>query len=58
VIKDIVVAAYKLHDQGKLTDAQLVEMLEQCVNATALENGYAEKHGLPFEARDKKDGTP
>jgi hypothetical protein len=48
MIKDIVTAANKLHDEGKLTDAQLIEMLEACVNATALENGYAEKHGLPF----------
>jgi hypothetical protein len=53
VIKDIAAAACKLHDQGKLTDEQLIEMLEQCVNATALENGYAEKHGLPFKRAEK-----
>ena len=48
--------AFKMHEEGHIDDARLVEMLEQCVNIAAIDNGYAEAHGLPYprrrEARD------
>ena len=40
--------AFKLHKEGRIDKAKLVEMLEGCINLAALENGYAEEHGLPF----------
>lgn len=45
--------AFKLHDEGRIDHDQLVSMLEGCVNIAALENGYVEKHGLPFPDRKK-----
>lgn len=42
--------AFRLHEEGHITREELMHVLEQCINATALENGYAEKYGLPFPA--------
>jgi hypothetical protein len=41
-------AAFNLHEEGHITREELVNVLQQCINVTALENGYAEKYGLPF----------
>jgi len=40
--------AFKNHQDGHLTRDQLLYILKKCVNARALENGYTERHGLPF----------
>ncbi len=49
--KLIVDTAFDLHKKKLLSRKELVEILQDLVNATALDNGYAEKHGLPFPAR-------
>ena len=40
--------AFRLHKEGRLTRKELVSILQDCVNVTAIENGYADAHGLPF----------
>lgn len=40
--------AFKLHEQERISRDELVWALEQLVNAAAIENGYADTHGLPF----------
>lgn len=40
--------AFRLHEEGHITREELVNILQQCINVTALKNGYAEKYGLPF----------
>jgi hypothetical protein len=44
--------AFRLHEEGHITREELVNILQQCINVTALENGYAEKYGLPFPAHE------
>jgi len=51
----IVKYAFDAHQRGSITRAQLVECVENCVNARSLENGYASEHGLPFPRRWKRD---
>ena len=46
--------AFKLHEEGRIDKNKLVSMLETCVNIASLENGYAEKHGLPFPKSRQK----
>ena len=47
--------AFKLHKEDRIDKDKLVSLLETCVNIAALENGYAEEHGLPFpEGRRKR----
>ncbi|HSX22374.1 MAG TPA: hypothetical protein VLE97_06315 [Gaiellaceae bacterium] len=43
--------AFRLHEEKRIDDAELVRLLEGCVNLAALENGYADQHGLPFPQR-------
>lgn len=50
----IVETAFRLHEEELLSREDLVRLLEQCVNATALENGYAEAHGLPFPGNEEE----
>jgi hypothetical protein len=40
--------AFRLHKEGHITREELVYVVGQCINAAALENGYADEHGLPF----------
>lgn len=40
--------ASKLHDDGKISDADLCSILESCINVRAVETGYAREHGMPF----------
>lgn len=47
----IVETAFNLHKEKLLSREDLVDILQDLVNATALDNGYAERHGLPFPAR-------
>lgn len=46
--KDIAAHACRLHDQKLLSDEALIKILRDCVNGTAIANGYADTHGLPF----------
>jgi hypothetical protein len=43
--------AFKQHEKGNLSREDLILTLKQCVNARALENGHAERYGLPFSER-------
>lgn len=47
-LKIIAETAFRLHKEGHITRKELVHIIEQCINAVALENGYADEHGLPF----------
>lgn len=49
--KLIVDTAFKLHEEKLLSRSELVDILQDLVNATALDNGYAEKYGLPCPTR-------
>lgn len=40
--------AYQAFEAGKLTREQLFNTLEGCINVIAIENGYADRLGLPF----------
>lgn len=40
--------AFRLHAEEILSREELVHILQQCVNSVAIENGYANVHGLPF----------
>lgn len=46
--------AFRLHKEGRIDKDTLVEMLQECVNGTAIENGYADEHGLPFPESAKE----
>lgn len=43
----VVEVAFRLHDEGRITHEELEQLLEQCANAVAIDNGY----GLPFPER-------
>lgn len=45
--KAIIEVAFRQHEDGRLSREELLRILEQVINATALENGYAERYGLP-----------
>lgn len=45
---DIARVAFDLHEQKRISRQELVRILEGCCNLAALENGYADAHGLPF----------
>jgi hypothetical protein len=47
-------AAFRLHEEGRIDHDRLVQMLQQCVNIAALENGYADKYGLPFPTAKRR----
>lgn len=53
MIGDVAAAAFQLHAAKKLTDAQLIAILQECVNATAIENGYTAEYGMPFSSDDE-----
>ena len=40
--------AFRLYEEKRIDKKELVRLLEDCVNLAALENGYANAHGLPF----------
>jgi len=40
--------AFDMHAKKYLSREELVLILQGCVNVAALENGYADEHGLPF----------
>jgi hypothetical protein len=43
----VVEVAFRQHADGRLSREELISLLAQAINATALENGYAERYGLP-----------
>ena len=45
---EIAKIAFDMHEKKYLSREELVCILQECVNATALENGYADQYGLPF----------
>jgi len=53
--RQIAEGAFNLHKKGLITRKELVHILEVCIDAAAVENGYAAKYGLPSE---QKRGTP
>ena len=52
--KLIVETAFQLHKEKLLSRKDLVDILQNLVNASARDNGYAEKYGLPFPARRQR----
>lgn len=50
----IAALAFDLHEKKYLSREELVRVLQDCVNVTALENGYADQYGLPFPAATKR----
>jgi hypothetical protein len=46
--KAIAETAFRLHEKKCISREELVRILQQCVNATVLENSYADQYGLPF----------
>lgn len=49
--------ASKYHEIGGFTDAEMISLLEQGINATAQLNGYADRFGEPIDrARAHKPG--
>jgi hypothetical protein len=58
-VRPLVEIAFRLHEQGRITREELVRIVEQCINVVSLENGYAEKLGLPFpDAPEEADRAP
>lgn len=49
--------AFDLHEKKLLSRQELVRVLQECVNAAAIENGYADEHGLPFPDRKRSRRT-
>jgi len=49
--------AFRLHEEKLLSRQELIHILEECINATALDNGYADKYGLPCPPRDRSSRT-
>lgn len=45
--KLIIETAFRLHKEKLLSREDLLRILEECVNATALDNRYTDTYGLP-----------
>jgi len=54
VVALMVKIAWKAHERGDLSHAQLCDVLKDAVNMRALENGYADKYGMPFPVRRRR----
>jgi hypothetical protein len=46
--RTIAESAFRLHAQKRISDKELVHILQECVNIAAIGNGYADEYGLPF----------
>ena len=44
----VVATAFRLHEEGRITKEELMCVVKRCINATALDNGYVDTHGMPF----------
>jgi len=51
---EIAKIAFDLYEKKQLSREKLVCVLKQCVNAAALDNGYADAYGLPFPNKTRK----
>ena len=40
--------AFELYKEGHITKTDLTRVIQKCINARAIENGYVEKFGMPF----------
>jgi len=49
--RSVAEVAFRMHEKGILPREELLRILRQCVNSVAIENGYADTHGLPFSKR-------
>ena len=52
---EIAKIAFDLHENKCLSREELVRILQGCVNVAAIENGYADEHGLPFPERTRSE---
>ena len=48
LLRQVAEEAFRLHEEGRITLDEWVHVVEQCVDGAAIENGYADAHGLPF----------
>ena len=48
-LADITRYAFDLHRAGIITRDVLLEVVAECIDATARTNGYAERNGLPSQ---------
>ena len=46
--------AFRLHEKKLISKEELVRILQECVNITAIGNGYADEYGLPFPEREEE----
>jgi hypothetical protein len=44
----VAATAFRLHEEGRLSKEELMCIVKRCINAVALDNGYADTHGMPF----------
>lgn len=51
-LKLIAENAFRLHAEKLLSREELIDILQKCINATAIGNGYADQHGLPCPTRE------
>lgn len=51
---EIAKIAFDMHEKKYLSRDELVRILQGCVNSVAIENGYADEHGLPFPDNQPK----
>lgn len=47
-IQLVAATAFRLHEEGRITKEELMRVVKRCINATAIDNGYVEAHGMPF----------
>ncbi len=47
-IQLVAATAFRLHEEGRISQEELMCVVKRCLNATALDNGYANTHGMPF----------
>lgn len=53
MLTEMLETAIKAQKEGEMTADELIVFMKQCVNVRAMQNGYAEKYGLPFPERIK-----
>lgn len=46
-VRALIELAFRLHEEGRLSREDLTALVGDCVNIVAIENGYADVHGLP-----------
>lgn len=46
-VRPLIELAFRLYEEGHLSREDLTDIVGDCINIVAIENGYASKHGLP-----------